>query len=131
SLDVGNIETFDAFGSVLQRKGILESLLDRGGRRLEDAKTLLEAVARVRFHQRQHGFFLPSLRRVNFYLAPALFAEILLEKSTILEFHRHVNEIRDIRLVEIYLLDQRRKEFRRIEFTLIFPEEFPAIYDMP
>ena len=48
----------------------------------------------------------------------------------ILELHRHVNERRDVGLVQINLLQQRREEFRRIELALIFPEELAPIDDV-
>ena len=116
-------------GRIFQAQRILQRPLNRLRGRLHHAEPLLETVLRVRFHQLDHGPLLPALRRVNLHLAPAPFGQKLLQNLAIFEFDRHVNQRRNVRIVQIDLLQQRSEKLRRLELRLIFPEELPPVDD--
>jgi hypothetical protein len=70
---VRNIEALDAIGRVFQTQRILQRSGNSFRCWFQHAETLLETVARVRFHQLQHGFLLAALRGVYLDFTAALF----------------------------------------------------------
>jgi hypothetical protein len=87
-------------------------------------------VAGVRFNQRQHGFLLPALGRVNLHFPATFFGEVLLQDGYVLELNRHVNEGGDVADGVRYLLQERGEKFGRVELALVFPEKLPPIDNM-
>src|SRR5688572_21760170 len=86
---------------------------------------------RVGFDQRQHRLLLPSLRRVNLDSAATFFREVLLKVFKIFEGGRHVDQAGNVLLIQIDLFEQRLEELCRMEIGLVFPEELPAVNDVP
>ena len=81
-------------------------------RRLQHAEARVEAVLGVGLHQVEQRLLLPALRRVDLHLAVALFGEQFFQRLAILEIHRHVDDRRDVLLVQVNLLQQRAEELR-------------------
>ncbi len=72
---------------------------------------------------------MPPLRIQNFHAVANFFGEHFFEQLAVLEFHGRVNEARDVRGVEVELIEQRRKKFRWLKIFEIFPVEIAAIDD--
>ena len=137
ALQVRDVEALDAPRRFRQAERLFERLDDGFRAGLQHAEALLEGVARVFLHQFQKGVFRAALRHQNFHAAARRFemraalGEDFLEKFAILEIHGHVNGARQIRGVEIELLQQRRQKFGGLEFRKVFPVKIAPVHDAP
>ena len=129
SLNVGNVETFDAlrlFGKI--QRG-LQRFADGARSGFQDAEALLEGMLGVAFDQIEEGALAAALRREDFHFVPGALAEQVLEQLAILKIHGHMNHFRKIFGFQIKLLQQRGHKFVGIEFIEVLPIKFAAIHD--
>src|SRR5664280_125277 len=136
ALDMGDVEALNPLGQLRQHERVLQGFLDRFRRRLHDAEALIIRLLGILAHQVDQRALVAALRYVNLYPPLLAFREHFLQRDAIFEVHRNIYRVRHILLVQVDLLQQRRKEFSRLEARSaghtaeVFPEELALVHDL-
>src|SRR3984893_2742073 len=117
SLNVRDVETFNPLRELRKTKRVLESLLNSASVRLHNAEPLVVRLLGVGARQIDELTLVAALRhrdvnpRCSTSFACQLLAQCIFQFSAIFEVYRDVDIARYVRLPQIKLLEESRKEF--------------------
>src|SRR4029077_3931254 len=115
SLDVRDVEAFDALGELGQADGLLQFLLNLSRVGLQHAEALIVGLLGVVAGEIDQGALVSALWDQDVYArgasAPVLFGEKVFEFFAVLEVDGHVEIPRNVRLADVELLEQGGEKF--------------------
>src|ERR1700729_665673 len=117
ALDVRNIEALDSSWKFFKGECILQRLLDRLERRLQNSEALIVRLLGVLADKIDERALLAALRRENLDALSRALGQHFGQHNAIGKLNRNKDRSRDVALVEVKLFEQRGEELCRIEWS--------------